>query len=70
MDELLNTVFNTPFSVIAEEAGFILDNIHFIRADWFYAFIPLVLYLFFYNKKTQKPHAKHPCCIQWRQRDA
>ncbi|NOR41899.1 MAG: VWA domain-containing protein [Gammaproteobacteria bacterium] len=53
MDELLNTVFNTPFSVIAEEAGFILDNIHFIRADWFYAFIPLVLYLFFYNKKTQ-----------------
>jgi len=25
----------------------ILNNLHFIRADWFYAFIPLFLYLFF-----------------------
>ena len=53
MNETLNTIFNTPFSVIAEQAGFILSNVHFIRADWFYAFIPLALYLFFYNKKTQ-----------------
>jgi Ca-activated chloride channel family protein len=53
MDETLTTILNTPFSVIADEAVIIMNNIHFVRADWFYAFIPLILYLVLYSKKSQ-----------------
>jgi len=40
----MNTIFN--------EALIILNNLHFIRADWFYAFIPLFLFLLLAYKKT------------------
>ncbi len=30
----------------------IMDNLHFLRADWFYAFIPLFLFLLLLYKKT------------------
>ena len=53
MNETLATIFNTPFSVIADEAVIITNNIHFVRADWFYAFIPLFLYLVLYSKRSQ-----------------
>lgn len=34
-----------------DKAVFIFNNLHFIRIEWFYAFIPLMLFLFFsYNK--------------------
>jgi len=51
--ENIKAIINTPFSVIADETLFILNNLHFVRADWFYAFIPLILYLILYSKKTQ-----------------
>jgi Ca-activated chloride channel family protein len=44
MNETINTLINETVSV--------LNNLHFIRADWFYAFIPLFLYLFFSYNKT------------------
>lgn len=53
MNETLNTIMNTPFNVIVNEAIHILNNLHFIRGDWFYAFIPLMLYLIFSSNKTQ-----------------
>lgn len=53
MNETLSTILNTPFSVIADEAVIIMNNIHFVRADWFYAFIPLIIYLVLYSKKSQ-----------------
>ena len=34
------------------EFTFIHNNLHFIRADWFYAFIPLMLYLILSYNKT------------------
>jgi Ca-activated chloride channel family protein len=34
------------------DAVFILNNLHFIRADWFYAFIPLIVFLLFALKRT------------------
>jgi len=37
MNETMNTFFN--------EAMIILHDLHFVRADWFYAFIPLILFL-------------------------
>jgi len=40
----MNTIFN--------EALIILNNLHFVRADWFYAFIPLFLFLLLAYKKT------------------
>jgi len=49
----LNTIMNTPFNVVVNEALHILKDLHFIRVDWFYAFIPLMLYLIFFNNKTQ-----------------
>lgn len=45
MNETMNTFFN--------EAMIILRELHFIRADWFYAFIPLILFLLLaYNKRS------------------
>jgi len=44
MNETMNTIIN--------EALVILNNLHFIRADWFYAFIPLLLFLLLSYKKT------------------
>ncbi len=44
MNDTVNTIFN--------EALIILNQLHFIRADWFYAFIPLLLFLLLSYKKT------------------
>ena len=30
-----------------QQADIIMASLHFIRADWFYAFIPLALFLLF-----------------------
>lgn len=43
MDTLLNE--------ITTQAIFILNNLHFLRGDWFYAFIPLILFVFFCYRK-------------------
>lgn len=44
MNALINDKMN--------EFMLILDNLHFIRADWFYAFIPLFIYLLLAYRKT------------------
>lgn len=44
---------NESMNILINESLLILNNLHFIRADWFYAFIPLILYLIFANNKTQ-----------------
>ncbi len=44
---------NESINILINESLIILNNLHFIRADWFYAFIPLILYLIFANNKTQ-----------------
>jgi len=44
MNETMNTIIN--------ESLIILNQLHFIRADWFYAFIPLLLFLLLLYKKT------------------
>jgi len=43
---------NVITNEVMNEFMLILNNLHFIRADWFYAFIPLFLYLLFAFKKT------------------
>ena len=53
MDETIETLMNTPFSVLTAEAWQILEKLHFIRSDWFYAFIPLLIYLLLLSRKDQ-----------------
>ncbi len=43
MDELLNI----SLQEISSEALIILNDLHFVRIEWFYIFIPLFLFLFF-----------------------
>jgi len=45
----VNTIINETLN----EFIFAINNLHFLRADWFYAFIPLALYLVFSYNKTQ-----------------
>ncbi|MBL4711701.1 MAG: VWA domain-containing protein, partial [Gammaproteobacteria bacterium] len=45
----MNDLFNT----LPDEFLILLNSLHFIRADWFYAFIPLFIYLFLLYKTTQ-----------------
>lgn len=40
-------------NILLDESLIILNSLHFIRADWFYAFIPLMLFLFFASNKVQ-----------------
>lgn len=42
---------------IIDNARFIIEHLHFIRADWFYAFIPLLLFLLL--AVTRKPGDKN-----------
>ena len=44
MNEMLNALLG--------ETSIIMHSLHFIRADWFYAFIPLLLYLLLCYKTT------------------
>ena len=53
LTESIETISNTPFNVIVSESSSIIDQLHFIRPDWFYAFIPLLLFLYFYSNKPQ-----------------
>lgn len=43
---------NLIMQQIQAEILLILQHLHFVRADWFYAFIPLLLYLLLSLKKT------------------
>lgn len=47
------TLLSTSYSAFVDELPDIINNLHFVRADWFYAFIPLLLYLFLFTTKTQ-----------------
>jgi len=44
---------NELIVAIQNELPIILNSLHFIRADWFYAFIPLLLFLILSFKTTQ-----------------
>ena len=44
---------NADIDNLINQSLLILNELHFIRADWFYAFIPLVLYLILANNKTR-----------------
>jgi len=46
----MNDLFNIPMQQAIDEALIIQNNLHFIRADWFYAFIPLLLFLYLLHK--------------------
>ena len=46
----MNDLFNIWVQQAIDEALIIQSNLHFIRADWFYAFIPLFLFLYFSYK--------------------
>lgn len=59
MNDTVNTIMNTPFAVLQSEAMQVLNNLHFIRADWFYAFIPLILFLLLMRKRTQSDKNWH-----------
>ncbi len=43
----MNALFDISISELINEALLIQSNLHFIRSDWFYAFIPLLLFLYF-----------------------
>ncbi len=42
----MNDLFNIDMQQVISEVMIIQNNLHFIRADWFYAFIPLALFLY------------------------
>jgi len=50
----MNDLFNISMQQAISEVLIIQNNLHFIRADWFYAFIPLLLFLYL-SYKTTKP---------------
>ncbi len=43
---------NETLNALLAETSIIMHSLHFIRADWFYAFIPLLLYLLLCYKTT------------------
>lgn len=43
----MNDLLNMSLQDISNEALIILNSLHFVRSEWFYAFIPLILFLFF-----------------------
>ena len=48
----MNDLFNISIQQAINEVLIIQNNLHFIRADWFYAFIPLFLFLYLSHKTT------------------
>lgn len=42
-----------------DKATFIFNNLHFIRVEWFYAFVPLILFLFFAYNQTSTSRNWH-----------
>ena len=53
MDKLSDMTMEQPIEQLAQQADIIMANLHFVRADWFYAFIPLVLFLLLSYLKKQ-----------------
>ena len=53
MDKLSDMTMEQPIEQLAQQADIIMANLHFVRADWFYAFIPLVLFLLLSYWKKQ-----------------
>ena len=49
----MNDLSNITLQDIGREALTIMDSLHFIRNEWFYAFIPLLLFLFFSYRTRQ-----------------
>ncbi len=49
----MNDLLNITLQDISREALTIMDSLHFIRNEWFYAFIPLLLFLFFSYRTRQ-----------------
>lgn len=43
----MNDLLNMSLQEMSNEALPILNSLHFIRSEWFYAFIPLLVFLFF-----------------------
>jgi len=43
----MNDLLNISLQDISQEALLIMHSLHFVRSEWFYAFIPLLLFLFF-----------------------
>ncbi|MBT8118933.1 MAG: VWA domain-containing protein [Gammaproteobacteria bacterium] len=43
----MNDLLNISLQDISQETLIILDSLHFVRSEWFYAFIPLLLFLLF-----------------------
>ena len=52
MNEIIDTFQNMTYDEIVSQTEIILNTLHFIRADWFYAFIPLIIFLIFSSKKS------------------
>ena len=50
---------NELFTLLLNEAPLIQDKLHFIRPEWFYAFIPLTLYLWLSLKITSNESNWH-----------
>jgi len=48
----MNDLFNISIQEAISEALIIQNNLHFIRGDWFYSFIPLFLFLYLSYKTT------------------
>ena len=48
----MNDLFDISMQQAMSEVLIIQNNLHFIRADWFYAFIPLFLFLYLSYKTT------------------
>ncbi len=48
----MNDLFNISIQEAISEVLIIQNNLHFIRGDWFYAFIPLFLFLYLSYKTT------------------
>lgn len=53
MDMLSDMTMEQPIEQLGQQADIIMANLHFIRADWFYAFIPLILFLLLSYWKKQ-----------------
>ncbi len=48
----MNDLFNISMQQLIDEALIVQSSLHFIRADWFYAFFPLILFLLLSYKTT------------------
>ena len=52
-DMTIEQQIEQPLEQLGQQADIIMANLHFVRADWFYVFIPLVLFLLLSYWKKQ-----------------